>query len=389
MYFFNHLSKHPLIFFITITLFSCKSTEHVVYTDFGYKVSDEKYSLPYESDDKFTIAVFPDIQNCTMYKYQNDYTSAFPMNFHDILDRQVQFVADNAFSKGGSIVFSIFLGDMVSKNKDYPIEWEYADNAVSLLDGVMPFGIVIGNHDYDMWTRKRKRDPWLVLGTEYYTRFFGPQSKHFLQKSWYGGASENGLNSYIIFTAGKTEFLFVGLEFEPSDEALDWAQKVISEHKNLPCIISTHGYITLEKENQSGNNKFIAMSHHKAGEGNSGQTMFEKVVYPNKNVFLVLCGHVFSGERGEGMRVDMDADGYKVYSILSNYQGRDKTLSFHGFFDFSEDSGDGLLRLMNFDLTRNIIQVQTYSTEFNTFEIDSDSDFVLDIDWDWKKRFSD
>jgi hypothetical protein len=43
---------------------------------------------------------------------------------------------------------------------------------------------------------------------------------------------------------------------------------------------------------------------------------------------------------------------------------------------------------MNFDMKRKIINVQTYSTEFNTFEIDADSDFSLDIDWDWNERFS-
>ena len=79
-------------------------------------------------------------------------------------------------------------------------------------------------------------------------------------------------------------------------------------------------------------------------------------------------------------------NGNGVYSILSNYQNRADTFRAYGIEGPIEKSGDGFLRLMTFDFNRKICHVQTYSTEFKTFEIDADSDFFIDLDWG--SRFS-
>lgn len=372
-----------------VFLSSCVTNGSHLYTDFDYAVNDVKLTLPYESEDKFTIAVFPDIQNYTNYKYQKEHKKNFPVNFRDILFRQTDFVASNAYSKGGSIVFSVFLGDMVNTRSKKQCEWIYADEAVSKLDDVMPFGIVIGNHDYDKWRWSFILRNFLVQGGEYFKRFFGPESKHFKNKDWYGGSSKNGLNSFSVFKAGGRDFLFLALEFEPSDNALAWAQSVIDKHKNLPVIVATHGYLSYKKENEeNGNYRFLGLHHHFKEDGNGGFEIYEKLIRKNKNIFLVLCGHVFDVSSGEGMRVDENDDGYKVYSLVSNYQKRADFWKINNFKGRARPSGDGFLRLLNFDMERKLLTVQTYSTEFNLFETDADSDFALDLNWDWEERFS-
>jgi len=379
-----------LLFFISCVVFSsCATFGNRLYTAFDYKVNEVPLSLPYESPERFTIAVLPDIQNYTNYKYQKEYKKSFPADFRDMALRQTEFVAKNSIKNGGSIVFAIFLGDMVNTRSKKKCEWEYADQAVTVLDDVIPFGIVIGNHDYDYWKWSFKISDVIVEGGSFFNAYFGPTSKHFSKKSWYGGASENGLNSYSIFKAGERTFLFIGLEFEPSDEALEWAQQVINDHKDMPVIVATHGYLSYNRvDTENGNYSFLGLHHHLEGTGNGGRQIFNKLVRKNKNIFLVLCGHVFDVSSGEGMRVDIDDDGYKVYSIVSNYQKRADYWKINGFKGAAKPCGDGFLRLMNFDMKRKIINVQTYSTEFNTFEIDADSDFSLDIDWDWNERFS-
>ena len=382
----KNLFSFLVILSFLISFFSCKTSDADPYTAFNYDFNEEHISVPSKGEDGFTIAVLPDIQNYTIFRCQKEYNPKFPMSYHEILDRQMDFVANNSFGNGGGIGFAIFLGDLVSKRNEHLEEWIYADNAISKLDSLIPFGVVIGNHDYDKWDRKKKSESWQVSGTKFYTKYFGSQSKHFAGKSWYRGSTENDLNSYIIFNACGYDFLFIGLEFEPSDEAIAWAQSVIDSHPDLPCIIATHGFLRLAKEKASGNNRFVKMTHRKEGEGNSGSSLFKKLIKPNKNVFLVLCGHVCSGPEGEGMRVDVNDFGYKVYSILSNYQNRADTYKAYGLDkDYGgavEENGDGFLRLMNFDFKRKICHVQTYSTEFKTFEIDADSDFFIDLEWD-------
>ena len=127
------------------------------------------------------------------------------------------------------------------------------------------------------------------------------------------------------------------------------------------------------------------IKQHKENEGNTASSVYKKLIKPNKNIFLVLCGHTFEGPVGEGMRVDINDAGYMVYSILSNYQGRADICKVYGI-EPMEECGDGFLRLMTFDFNRKICHIQTYSTEFKTFEVDADSDFF--IDFDWEGRFS-
>lgn len=180
--------------------------------------------------------------------------------------------------------------------------------------------------------------------------------------------------------------MILGLEFEPSDQAIAWAQSVIDSYPNLPCIVVTHGFLSSQKIKVSGNNYFITwLDHHNAGEGNTGSSVFKKLIKPNKSIFLVLCGHTFQGPGGEGIRVDINDAGYKVYSILSNYQGRADISRAYGI-DPATEIGDGFLRFMTFDLNRKICHIKTYSTEFKTFEMDADSDFFIDLDWNG--RFS-
>ena len=58
-------------------------------------------------------------------------------------------------------------------------------------------------------------------------------------------------------------FIILSLEFKPRNEALEWANKVISFHPNHQCIIVTHAYL-------KGNGKRYKNIGFKI-EGNSGE----------------------------------------------------------------------------------------------------------------------
>lgn len=104
---------------------------------------------------------------------------------------------------------------------------------MDLLDGVVPYSVVAGNHDYN---RPGSRSS----GASKYLSYFGPQ--RYSGRSWYGGASSNKLNQYQEFKAGVWTFLHLGLELEASDSAIAWAQSVIDKHPGMPTIITTHSY---------------------------------------------------------------------------------------------------------------------------------------------------
>jgi hypothetical protein len=337
----------------------------------------------------FTIAVIPDTQNYSDYRYQTTSPEPFFMDQSAIFYRQMGYVASNAQSSGGSIAFAIQLGDLVQNYATRPSEWAVAEKAVSILDDRLPFGLVPGNHDYDKgWTDQTDKAS-RVDGGSTYNSYFGPESHHFKGKSWYGGSFDGGLDSWSTFKAGGADFLFLGLELEPSDESLAWAQKVLDAHKGMPTILVTHEYLCYAYDYYAPGTAFrLEDSYRKGMNRNTPQQIWDKLITKNKQVFMVLCGHNYDGgPNGESARTDADEAGFKVYQLLSDYQGRTEIQKKYGVEDKSNRGGDGWMRLMDFDLAKGEIHVKTYSTEFRRFETDPDSDFTIKFDWDWKTRF--
>ena len=372
------------LFFMIISMFftGCKSSDDAN--------KNEKITLEFpksENPNSFTLVAIPDTQGYVDYYKQTKHDKNFPCDQYVFNNNEMKFIARNSVSNGGDFACAIHLGDFVNEGAWFKYEWKKADEGLSYLNNQIPLISVIGNHDYDNhYLRVAGYAKWLK-GQRMYNKYFGPKSKYYRDKEWYGGSTKNGLNSWIIFEGAGRKFLVIGLELEPSDNALIWAQNVIDAHPDLPVIIATHSYINLGKES-NGNATFTGHKYLK--NGNAASDIHNRFVLNNKNIFLVLCAHCFEGDKGENKRIDTNKDGYPVYTLLSDYQERNNLVrerypEYKGKLRYC---GDGWLRLMKFDFDLNEIHVQTYSTEYKQYETDDDSDFILPISWNWEERFS-
>lgn len=346
----------------------------------------------------FTVAVIPDTQNYTDYKQQK--AEGFPIESSELFLEQMRYIAGRARSRGGDIVFALNVGDMrqhfsVDMDADHKargfkrIENEaasYYDRPVpqartvelplvvqgyKMLDGVVPFSVVPGNHDYDaMWTDARHppdakfggfRGSGMIhfTGLEDFNSAFSPQSSFFKGKPWYIGASPEGGDSAQIFEAGGYRFLQIGLQFEPTDASLAWAQSVIDSHPGLPTIVSTHHF--LAPNGKWGDRYFDDP------ERNYPPSIWDKFIRKNDQVFLVLSGH----RTIQAFRQDPNAAGHRVYQILSDYQDRRQVLKDKAG-DKGVGLGDGWMRLLQFDLDADkpSLRVRTYSTYYKAFSTD-------------------
>ena len=129
---------------------------------------------------EFTVAMIPDTQNYVDYRHQK--WSGFPFDATEQLYQQMRWVADNARSNGGDIVFATHVGDvwqhysewmdpaheargfrwisnggsevaMSPKVHTRAFEIPASVQAFQLIAGKLPFSIIPGNHDYDaLWT---------------------------------------------------------------------------------------------------------------------------------------------------------------------------------------------------------------------------------------------
>ncbi|MBQ7538383.1 MAG: metallophosphoesterase, partial [Treponema sp.] len=266
-------------------------------------------------------------------------------------------------------------------------EWNNADSAISLLDDIVPFIIIPGNHDYDEIVISKEFPKATVQGNTFFNSFFGPESIHFKNKEWYGGAYNDGMNSWAVLNCESEKILILGLELEPTEDVLNWAQSVIDQN-NLPTILCIHEFLSMNySKTNPGNADFAYGGYRYKYNGKSPEYILEKLIKKNNQVFLVLCGHYAINDDSENIRTDINDFGNKVYLILSDYQFRNSLLSKDDKKKYKWYGGDGWLRLISFFKDRKSIHIQTYSTEFKCYEKDYNSDFIIKFDWNWKERF--
>jgi len=289
----------------------------------------------------FTVVVLPDTQF---------YAQSYPATF----DAQTQWILDHKTTN--NIQFVTHVGDIVQNAASGPdrnlLEWTRADEALHRLDGVLPYSVALGNHDYDVKDLHS-------AGATRYVEYFG--ANRYAGTTWYGGASPDQHNHYQLFSAGGYTFLHINVEFEAPDSALAWAQSVIDAHPGMPVILATHAYI----QGTSGRSTTV-----RNPDGNSGEQMWQKLVRKNPQVFMFVNGHF----PGEANQTSIDDAGQPVFEMLSDYQSR-------------TNGGDGWMRLIEFRPADNRVDVKTWSPTLNKFETDANSQFSLALDFNTRFTF--
>ena len=373
--------------------------------------------LAERDSDFFTMAVISDTQ------FYNDGTTPQPKNLGIFLD-QTKYLAENKHRL--KLRFVTHVGDVIEHGDgssiNYPAnygepqatEWLNATKAMDILDAAgIPFGMSIGNHDYDnMYYSAPAGYPPLVSTPSWWKNYFGSGSKYFRGKPWYGGASDEvgyistgaggsgtgeyppagtpcnyGLSSYQFFTGGGKQFLHISLELEPSDDAIAWAQKVLDRHPDYATIVTTHSYISPPAWGDNNLPQPEYMYDPAAYNApqwligspngyNAAQEIWTKLIAPNNQIFMVLCGHSWTAistttnkylldqngnpvvgvSKGENLRIDVNKHGNPVYQVLTDYQGN--ILLGSGSLA-NGGGGDGWYRFMQFDMESNKIHFYT------------------------------
>lgn len=281
------------------------------------------------TDESFSVVLLPDTQN-----YSEKYPSTYIA--------QALWIRQQA--KDDNIKFVVHLGDIV-QTPNQKSEWENADQAMRLLDGVVPYSMAPGNHDMVVKNRDSTR----------YNQYYSPA--RFEGRPWYGGhMGETNDNNFCFFEASGMKFMIINLEFAPRDETLEWAADVTKRHPNHRVIVATHCYMR-PKQRDTG----CATAYNIAG--NSGEQIWQKFIRKQPNIFLVVSGHVL----GVGLQTSVNDSGGKVLEMLTDYQGL-------------PNGGDGWLRSLQFVPGKNKINVKTYSPLLNKHNNDVNETFSLDYE---------
>ncbi|MBR4749746.1 MAG: metallophosphoesterase [Abditibacteriota bacterium] len=246
----------------------------------------------------------------------------YPEKFHLLMDCIL------AKKDEYNVKYVMGLGDITNRN--LPREWELAAEQYNRLNGVIPWGVVIGNHD----------------GSREYNAAFDTPA---YRASCDGFYEEDKIdNSYRFLTVGKNKYIIFTLEYGPRDEVMEWAGRLIDEHPECKAIVTTHNY--LYRDGTTMDEKDSYPPTICGGRPNNGDHMWEKFVRKHRTIQLVICGHdpfdmvVSRQEKGDA--------GNLVTSLLIDPQGTDGALKgacLICFLGFSEDGKKAFVRYYSAD----------------------------------------
>jgi hypothetical protein len=305
---------------------------------------------PMPAKGNFTVVVLPDTQ-----RYSVDH----PQTFH----AQAEWIV--AHARDRRVASVIHLGD-VTQNSTRP-EWEVARAAMSKLDGVVPYFLVPGNHDYS--DGKRICVDRRTLFNDYF-----PLTK-FQDLNTFGGTydkePERYENSFHTFSAGGRDFLVLALEYGPRKDVVRWANEVVAKHRQHEAILVTHAYMYSDDTRynwkkfaakQDWNPHASGIARSSQGDVQDGQELWDNLVSKHDNFLLTLNGHV--KHDGLGHLVSKNAADKNVHQVLVNFQ-------------MKPNGGDGWLRQLEFSADGTSIDAIDYSPTRNQCNVSKQNKFSM------------
>ena len=171
----------------------------------------------------------------------------------------------------GNIAYVCNTGDVVN-TKSSINEYETGRNVHNILDNNnVPNGVTPGNHDIG-----NAHDETLYYDN--WNTYFGAQ--YYDYQPWWGGGYLSNTSHYDLMTIGGRDFIFLylGLNHETTDDGVAWANKVLKMYPHRTAVILTHQFLSTSGSLLTGSYGFA-------------DQILDKIVEPNPNVRMVLCGH--------------------------------------------------------------------------------------------------
>ena len=293
----------------------------------------------------FCIVVMPDTQNYAAER--NGGTKA-------MMIAQTEWAIANQVSR--NVAYVTQLGDIVNNGDtpSYISQWYNATNAMyrlenpirTLLADGMAYGVAVGNHE------QTPNGDAISGTTSNYNRFFGVS--HFAGRGYYAGHyGTNNNNHYDFFSVSGLDFVVLYFEYDtsPPAEVLEWANQVLVTNPKRRAIAVTH---------------YMGTAATPSSLSAQGSAIYN-ALKANPNLFLLLGGHTCgANNEGEGSRSNT-YNGNTVRTLISDYQCR-------------TNGGNGLMRIMDFSPSNNVVTIQTYSPWTGEYETDENSEFYFAYD---------
>jgi hypothetical protein len=279
------------------------------------------------------------------------------------LAAQTRWIADHAAARNIQAV--VTLGDLTEHN--IPAEWEFVSKAYAPAAAAAPLVLVTGNHDEG---NGGSADVRRSLISKYFPDPPGKAKAALVETARPGDIS----NAYYRVALPKVTLGFLALEWSPRNEAVAWANAVLTRHPKDRVVVSTHAYLyddgtrydwKAKGPAQEWNpiayptgkrdaNKDAAMDNLHPDGAHDGEMLWNAVIKRHASIFLVTSGHVLG--KGEGVLTSKGDKGNTVNQVLVNYQ-------------MLREGGLGYLRLFEILPDGKTLRMKTYSPSLGVFAV--------------------
>ncbi len=325
----------------------------------------------------YSFAVVGDTQNLNIYDVNNK---------TEHMKGLYNWLLANKESK--NIQYVLGLGDITQayyrgyQSGVWEQEWVNAKEAISLLDGKIPYSLVRGNHDITAGFNGA-----FGVGNKYYTDLSAlaatKDSADENGRPMAGFLNENKIeDTYRKVIIGDHKYIIFTLDWHPTEACLDWVDTILAENSDYQAIITLHSFIyrdgsitddyedTFPYENLSGTRP------NWEEVSNSGGNVFPKVLWQNvlskhKNVEMILCGHI---DEDNIVTTQLKGEnGNTVTAMLIDGQTIDSTVEPVGMVAMFYFSADG--KVMNVEYVSTVREAadkNAYLGSQNQFEVSLD-----------------
>jgi hypothetical protein len=341
----------------------------------------------------WTMAIIPDSQNyvkraSTEQKFQqmtewirDTHTDSDPANDISLVLHEGDIVNRNNSDRD----VNSFPGDGQTGTE----QWQHAKDAISILDGHVPYILSFGNHDLGSQNAEDRSTRVNGFFDVTDNSLNDPAQGGIFSGSWTppsgipppriiageGTAVEVRRleNAYYEFNAPDGRNLLVfSLEFGPRDAALNWAGDIAGapQYANHTAILLTHSYLYRDDTRLDHllrpDQQFSPYTYGIADDTNDGQEIWDKLVKLNGNFEMTFNGHDLSD--GLGYLASTGDQGNTVHQMLFNTQEQGPL-----------NDGEGWLRLIQFMDDGTTVRVRTYSPLLDEYRTDPDNQFTIQL----------
>ena len=254
-------------------------------------------------------------------------------------------------------------------------QWDNAKEAISILDGQVPYALAPGNHDYGLTHAASDRESSFFNSSTDTPPYFGTGTPYATQSSIGGFYIEPDTtvktdSSWHTFSASGEDFIVIALEFGPRDEVVAWAETVIAAHPDHHAILITHAYMYDDgtrydwatKGTDQGWSPYSYNLASLAGGVNDGEELWQKLVKKYDNFIMTISGHMANycvlTSTGDG--------GNSVHQMMCDYTDESQ-------------GGNGYLRICTFKSDKETVEVKTYSPVLDQYYLGALHEFNLQL----------